>query len=284
MISVKNINTQQIFEFNNKTAILSEKDLGTGKVAMNTYKGMEQQGVYITSSSLESRDITLTGYLKGENAAELKRKLDKIINPLEMVEVIINDKYKIEGKPTNTLKVATDSNDNNSRLIKFFVNIFCPNPSFTDYAESKAMIAKWIPVFHFPLIIPKGEGIQMGHREPSLIANVKNYGELEIGMRIVFKAKSTMSNPSLFNINTREFFKVYENMKAGDQIIVNTNYAQKSVILIRDGVTTNIFNKMDLDSTFLRLRQGDNLFRYDADTNLDNLEVDIYYNNQYLGV
>ena len=42
--------------------------------------------------------------------------------------------------------------------------------------------------------------------------------------------------------------------------------------------------KIDLDSTFLKLEVGDNLFRYDAEENINNLEVNIYYNPNYLEV
>ena len=40
----------------------------------------------------------------------------------------------------------------------------------------------------------------------------------------------------------------------------------------------------DEDMTFLKLYPGDNLFRYDAETGLDNLVVNIYRQNKYLGV
>ncbi len=73
-------------------------------------------------------------------------------------------------------------------------------------------------------------------------------------------------------------------MVAGEIITVNTNVGAKKVIDNLNGVETNILNLIDLDSTFLQLGVGDNLLRYDADTNLDNLEVNIYYNPFYLGV
>ncbi len=44
----------------------------------------------------------------------------------------------------------------------------------------------------------------MGHKSPSLIVNVHNPGDIETGMKIEFKALGFLSNPSLFNINSRE--------------------------------------------------------------------------------
>lgn len=51
-----------------------------------------------------------------------------------------------------------------------------------------------------------------------------------------------------------------------------------------NGVENNYFKYRDLDSTWLQLDVGDNLFRYDADTGIDNLEVYIYFHSKYLEV
>ena len=47
---------------------------------------------------------------------------------------------------------------------------------------------------------------------------------------------------------------------------------------------SDAFRYLDVDSSYLQLAVGDNLFRYSADTNAENLEVSIYHNNLYLGV
>lgn len=73
-------------------------------------------------------------------------------------------------------------------------------------------------------------------------------------------------------------------MVAGEKIIINTNYGEKKVQDIINGDTVDILHNLDLSSTFLQLNVGDNLFRYDADNNLNNLQVSIYYNPKYLGV
>jgi len=103
-------------------------------------------------------------------------------------------------------------------------------------------------------------------------------------MEIRFKALATVVNPLLFNVNTQEELKINKTMTAGEAIIVTTHFGNKRVESWLNGVSTNAFNWLDLSSNFLQLDPGDNLFRYDADEGLDNLEVDIYYIPQYLGV
>jgi hypothetical protein len=40
----------------------------------------------------------------------------------------------------------------------------------------------------------------------------------------------------------------------------------------------------DIDSKWLQLEVGDNHFRYNADEGIDNLEVFVFFNNQFLEV
>lgn len=143
-------------------------------------------------------------------------------------------------------------------------------------------IASLIKNFEFPLeILP--EGIELGYREPNLIANVFNEGN-ETGILIRFRANAQVSNPSLVNVNTYQKFELNINMIRGDIIEVSTYTGRKSVTLIRNNVRTNIFNSVTLDSTFLKLQSGDNLFRYDASENIEFLEVSMNFTPTLVGV
>lgn len=249
------------------------------KNTIYTSKSMYEDGASYVASTIEARDITLNGYILKDKEFN-REKLIAILNPkLNGKLVYINrdiKKYincRIEQSPVTT----RDS------VPRFLIHFYCLNP-FWKEEEIKTDIALWRGDFHFPLVIPVSKGIIMGHREPSLIINIKNNGNVTCGMRIEFRARATLENPSLFNINTREFIKINKVMKAGEKIIVDTNFGNKKIIAELNGVTTNAINYIDLDSTFLQLDIGDNVFRYNADKNIDNLEVTIYKTPQYLGV
>ena len=167
--------------------------------------------------------------------------------------------------------------------MNFVIDLIAPNPYWQDLTQSRSDIAIWQGAFEFPLEIPE-EGIEMGYREPSLIVNVLNLGDVSCGIKIQFKALATVISPSLFNVNTREYINVNKTMEAGEVITVTTGFGDKRVQLIKNGVTTNAFNWIEPTSSFLQLDPGDNLLRYDADEGIDNLEVSIYFTPQYLGV
>ncbi len=198
---------------------------------------------------------------------------------MEYGDVKRSIEYEIENFKSKLTNVYDD--------LSFTVDLICPNPFWTNVELNKKQIALWKGDFHFPLVIPINKGITMGHREPSLIVNVLNNGQVKTGMIIEFFARGTLSNPSLFNVNTREFIKINKGMVAGEKFIINTNYSKKKILQDLNGVTTDILNYLDIvggGDTFLQLDIGDNLFRYNADSNLDNLEVNIYFSPQYLGV
>ena len=152
--------------------------------------------------------------------------------------------------------------------------------------ETREDIATWIGGFEFP--VPDGlelyDGWEIGYRQPSLIVNVYNSGDVKSGIRIEFRAIGAVTNPVLLNVDTREFIKLNISLVAGDVLTVSTGYGEKAVKLNRGGTITDAFRYLDVDSSYLQIAVGDNLFRYSADANAENLEVSIYHNNLYLGV
>lgn len=117
-----------------------------------------------------------------------------------------------------------------------------------------------------------------------MIVNVYNEGDVQAGIRVEFRALGVVKNPSLLNVDTQEVIKLNITLQAGDILSVSTGYGEKEVTLQRDGVTSDAFRYLDVDSTYFQLSVGDNLYRYSAEENLENLEVSIYHDDLYLGV
>ncbi|MGG3987678.1 phage tail family protein [Bacillus smithii] len=265
----------------------------TGVKASITYAtNYRVHGATMVSSRLEQRDLSLLFYISvaGKTEDWIQKKRDqvfKVFNPIyNPVTLQLKTKTKdlrVDVNVETTPSIAPGFANSNRVWQKVLVQLSAGNPFFQDAETEKVEIATWVPEFEFSFEIPE-EGIEMGARSPSLIVNVLNNGQIATGMTIQFKALGTVSNPSLFNVNTREMFKINKVMQAGEVITVNTNQGKKRVESSLNGVTTNIFNYMEFGSKFMQLEVGDNLFRYDADSNLENLEVSIYFTPKYIGV
>ena len=292
-ILLKNSVSKEEIELDKVTTpdyILHSVDWGSIEGSHNSYKHVNQVGIYVTRTNLGTRNIEVVGWIVAENENQMtqrKMQLNKFFNPQQPIDLFYK-KYKIRFLPNSSIKYSIITAENNEVVCKFKIEGLCPDPLFTESSEQKVTAANTIGMFHFPLIISKTPnppgGIIFGYRQPSLIVAIENKGAISTGMTIVFKANGTLANPSLINVDTQKFFKVNKTMQAGEQITINTTIGQKKIQGLLNGELTNYFKYRDLESEWLQLEVGDNLFRYDADSQVENLEVYIYFHNKYLEV
>lgn len=276
----------QSITFTNSAPYMFDDITTIHNVDNHSYKGAGQDGSHYLGNTLDERDVSIKTYLIGRDKGHydrLKTKLYQVFNPkLGEGHLIYTDDHK-----TRKINCVVDKVpflvEMNNRTGKVNIDLLSNEGFWKDINEQKEEIALWVGDFEFPLEMLE-TGIEMGHREPSLIVNCFNDGDVESGMRIEFKALATLTNPSLFNVNTREFMKINKEMVAGEIIAVTTYFANKRITSRKHNIETNAFNYIDQESTFLQLDQGDNLFRYNADSGIDNLEVSIYHYDRYLGV
>lgn len=255
--------------------------------AIYSTNSMGQDGDTYLGYRIESRDIDIVGYIKERDktaAHALRRTMNRILNPQYEAKLTyeFGDTKRVIGCKINDAPIFKRK----SIFEQFTIQLTCLNPFWREETETREDIATWIGGFEFPT--PQGleitDGWQIGYRQPSLIVNVYNSGDVKSGIRVEFRALGALSNPQLLNVNTQEFIKLNIDLEAGDVLTVSTGYGEKAVKLKRRGVVTDAFRYLDVDSSYLQLAVGDNLFRYSADTNVENLEVSIYHNNLYLGV
>ena len=248
---------------------------------------MGQHGDTYVGQRIEARDIDVLGHINTRDKAqalELRRRMLKIFNP-ELSATLVYEyggfkrviDCRVYGEPKILKKEV---------LYEFDLQIECLNPFWREEEETKEDIASWVAAWHFPCVIEKDSTKSMiyGYRAESVIVDCYNEGDVSTGMRIRFTALGTVSNPILLNVDTEEFIQINATMKTGDVIEINTKYGSKGAKLIRDGVETDYFRYIDVDSTFMQLAIGDNMFRYDAASGVNSLEVSIFYSKEFLGV
>lgn len=264
---------------------LKEFSQNTG-VVNYTNKGSSQDGNTFLGNTLDDSDISLKLSIRGSEKSEfdkLKAKLRRVFNPkFGKGSLIHNNEEKdleIKCVPAKVPFIVNKSDRRGECIISLVAN----SPFWTDLTEQKHEITLWVPNFSFPLEL-SSEGMEIGYRSEILTANANNVGDVETGMRIVFKALASVTNPSLVNINTKEQIKINTTMLKGQTITITTGYGEKRIVSKMAGIESNLFNALAPGSTFLQLTPGDNLFRYNANDGIDYLSVTIYHSNRYLGV
>lgn len=281
------------FTFSRLIRLVNGIDLSGLTATVNTSEGTDDGSVY-QNTKLDNRDFDLSFQIRktSENAAVLKaqKKLlytvfNPSLNPIRFTLVDdLEDEYYLDARLLGAPAIPPDKKNDNAAHQKGFLQFMCNDPFIYAKNAVNVDVAAWVGAFEFPLEIALPDGIEMGYRTESLIANVLNNGQVETGMVIRFRALATVVNPSLINVYTYERFKLNVTMQGGDLIEVSTHKGDKSIELVRNNVRSNIFSRRVLGTKFLQLGVGDNLFRYDADDGLDNLEIQIQYRPKFTGL
>ncbi len=246
-----------------------------------TVKGAGQDGETDVAANLAMRTVTIEGQIRSQSQAYNRRVLLNAVRPAATGKLV----YEFDGVTRYIrCRVKQAPEFSNTRVEKFQIVFSCANPFWREGSGAKQVkdIALWVPALSFPVAIPAA-GIVLEYRSPSLIVNIANTGDVPVGMLVEFRATGSTANPYLINVGTQEQLQINRDMDPGDVIRVWTGYGEKRVELTHAGVTSNVFNDLDVDSVFLQLAVGDNLLRYGADV-IDNLEATIYYDIAFVGV
>ena len=250
--------------------------LGSVKTAINSQKSPRQDGVSVTSTTLEPRYITIEGQILEPDMVRQQAYREQMLRAfLPKVESELTiERYGT----TRTIKCIPEvapefPSAMQSRLQSFFLSLICPNPYFETVTESSAEIVTWIGGLRFPLRLPTAFALS----GPKKI-NVVNEGDVETPIRIEIMAPAT--NPTLTHVGTSEFIRVKQELTEKDVLVITTNFGNKRVEIGGE----NRFNYIDSDSTFFSLKPGDNILEYTSDDSQENARVKIAYKNRYLGV
>ena len=162
------------------------------------------------------------------------------------------------------------------------ISVICPDPFFQALAERTVDFRSVTPLFHFPFAATAA-GVPYSEQETNVSKVIINGGDVESGVLITLHANGPVSNPVLYNVDTRESLGL--TLQDGDTVTINTNKGQKSILLNRGGVTTNIINRLVRGSSWFQIASGENTFTYTvADDLTANLTVTFQHTDKYEGV
>lgn len=248
--------------------------------------GMGQDGDTFISTRVESRDIDISGSIRErdpQKMREARRTLARVLNPQLAATLAYRFGSFVRVIDCRTRNAPTVTKTVRQVYAGFSVQLECLNPFWREESVRRDDIAAWVGALEFPVEIFE-TGMELGYRQPSLIVNVYNGGNVRTGLRAEFRALGAVTNPVIIDMDTREQIKLNLSMRDGDVVSLCTRYGAKGATLRRGGVVSDALRYVDVDSVFLQLKPGDNLLRYDAEQGLENFEVSIYHHNLYLGV
>ncbi|WP_235840791.1 MULTISPECIES: phage tail family protein [Clostridium] len=270
-------------EFSLSKPFLLKSIEGLNDVGANhiTYKGINQDGEKYRSTSIEVREINIKFIIVANNSNELlqlREIINKVFNPKlgegKLIYTYGNIKREIKCVTDGTAKMQIKGN---KRYCEGEINLLSYDPYWKDIIKESEIIATFIGGWRFKFRLPF-KFKQRGEAKKNII----NQGHVDTPIEIIFKGPAL--NPCVINNKTGEFIKVTRELTSDDILYITTEYGNKKVEIERNGVRSNAFNYIDLDSTFFQLKVGDNMIEYTTDNNLEPQSVEIRYRNRYLGV
>ena len=161
------------------------------------------------------------------------------------------------------------------------ISLLCPEPYFKDVQEIIDDISKILSKFEFPFSIDE-EGIEFSTLDTSKITNAHNSSEMDTGVIIDIDIYSHIEKLLIKNTSTGETLTLNYQFQSNDKVTINTNKGHKSIKLVRNADTINIFSAIEKGSKFFRLNIGDNFFSYLADDGENDSFVHIVFRRNTL--
>ena len=247
-----------------------------GTINTSSYAGMD--GSYLNNAFIEKRNVVIPFEMRGFNVELRRHELYKVVKPSRYIKINYSTKnisVYAEGI------VETCEIENFEMLTKGQISIVCPDIYWYSSETQIAEYSRITGAFHF--IFPDNdEPFPIGKYNTQNIMTIVNDGD-EVGFTLEISG-GPAKNPTIYNAVTDEYMQILGEIKEGDIITITTKTGNKTVTLEREGVVTNIINRLVSGSTWLTLRTGENKFYVRASEGLSELKVKLIHRNAYLGV
>lgn len=240
--------------------VLKITGLNPPKAQINTTKMATLDGKKFNSSTLNERNIVISVKLNGD-VEKNRIRLYSFFRPKEWCKFYYKNNSRNVFIEAYTENVECDLFTNNEIMQ---ISLLCPEPYFKDIQEIIDDISKILSKFEFPFSIDE-EGIEFSTLDTSKITNVHNSSEMDTGVIIDIDIYSHIEKLLIKNTSTGETLTLNYQFQSNDKVTINTNKGHKSIKLVRNAETINIFSAIEKGSTFFRLNIGDNFFSYLAD-------------------
>ena len=272
------------FAFPEGIVITDIKGLSATSVSRITSQGVYQVGTTVEDESVDGKTIVVSGQIVGDSTQKKRQIIDTIVPKTGATFVYNNEKemrVNVSVSPeTSRAKFDAD----------FQFTLYAPYPYWRSIDKARVRIGGLLPRFKFPINYYDPITHKFGENVPTYFVDAENKGNVPAPFDLVFLAKQTVTNHRVTKVDTGEYIQLGEDidgkryiMTAGEKAEVKMIGDKLQVDSTRGGVTTDIIDKLAYYSTPFELDVGENLLRYDATVNRENLQVDLLLHPAWSG-
>lgn len=276
--------------------IKSIEGLGPVNANINITERSTIDGGYFSSAHANSRNIVLTlGFWFEKGVEDMRHESYRYFPLKRKISLIIEtDKRTCEAQgyvESNEPNIFSDQETTQ-------ISILCPDPYLYAYGGGSTnitVLSGIVPMFEFPFSNESltDDMIVFSDDSDNTRRDVRNDGDVDVGVVIRIRASGEVTNPTILNSTTGESITIDtarlktltgSGLVADDEIVISTIKGAKTANIVRDGVYTNILNCLDRHTDWISLATGINTFVYVAVSGVDNLEFQIENKIVYVGV
>ena len=280
--------------------LLNVEGLSTPEAQISEYDVASLDGSKVNYIKMGTREITISLAIQGtylQSVEDNRQALYSLFRIKDVIRLHIETKNRsvyIDGYCRQPLC------DNFTNPQTMDITILCPNPAFNDESTTEENTSKREPMFEFPIYPEAGydtsvayedytsadgfyinleEPVEFSTLNPERSATIVVESENETGITIVCTFLDSVSKLTINNEDTLEYMTINYAFQINDILTICTIAGEKSITLLRNGVTTNMIPYLDTSSNWFSLQSGNNSFNYivDDDLTLVSVEMEIQY-------
>ena len=262
-----------VFDYDHGYLINKPTGIDTIQVSLSQAQGIDQVGSTVQSATVQARPVTISGRVVGANWEARKTALVAAVRP-DIPGKLYADDYFLDVYVT-----ATPTVEARGKMAHFQFSLNAAYPYWQKADKVALSLFGVEKLFKFPWNMSRA--YQFGQLMEAQFLNIVNNGQLPVPFTATFTATDTVENPKITNVKTGAFMLLNKTMEPGETVVVENTHGRTYVTSSVDG---SIRGALDLDSTLFRLAVGDNVLKPEADSGLDQLDVQITFAPEKPGV
>ena len=262
-----------VFDYDGGYLINKPAGIDTLTVSLSQAKGINQTGATIQSKNVQPRAVTITGRIVGESQDVKKEQLLSVIRPDIGGKLFADDLYL-------TVSVtATPTVESEPCFARFQFSVLAPYPYWCKDDSVATVLSAIQTLFKFPWNLSRP--YQFGKIMETKFINVYNKGQVPVPFTATFTAKGDVENPRISNATTGKFLLINKTLVSGERLIVEITHERTYVTSSVDG---DCRGALSLSSNLYELGVGDNVLKPEAESGLKNMQVNIDYSMEIVGI
>lgn len=204
---------------NTAFALTEVKGINPPKASINTEEYATSDGAVFNSARLRTRNIVLTMYPMTPVEAG-RMAIYNIFRPKQMITLLFDTKSRSVVATGYVESVEVNAYTNPQKVQ---VSVICPDPNLRGGSVTTPI-------------------------NPGSYVEITNPGEVTSGgIFIIYNKGQAFTDITFKNYTTNQSFTIDYDFAIGDSITIDTRQGQKSVMLSRNGASTNLLNSFSGD-------------------------------------